>query len=489
MMKSEPRIKIFTEGSDTIGFGHLSRCSALYDEAVRQGVSVVLYIQVSDYDFAANSILKNRNYQIVNWQSVEYLRKNLNKNDFCIVDSYLATIEIYNEIAQISYKALYIDDYGRLDYPKGIVVNPSLSTEGINYPRKSDIEYLLGHEYIILRTPFIGQKKRILSPHIKNVLITMGGTDIKNMTEKITQQLAPQFPEIFFKIVSGKNSKELMLLRRFDNVEVYKNLIDQEMCNMMLQSDFAITATGQTIYELLAMKIPFIAIQTADNQRNNVNSLKKFVKKEMANPLVEDAAWQKMINILREVVDYSVLVNVSDAIENYIDGLGGERMIKRLIDKKTIIILKEVTLSDSDLLFCWANDEQVRKNAFNSEHIEYENHVAWLKNKINCKQTQMFIAYVDDTPIGQIRVEINSFGEGEIDYSIDSYFRGYGFGGKVLDHLISLFDGQKLKQITRLIGKVKNDNLASQKAFIKAGFHERKMDDYYSYSYELNRES
>ena len=97
-MKTEIKIKIFTEGSEKIGFGHLSRCAALYDEAIRQGFSAELFIQVSDYDFTTNSILSNRRYSVVNWQSKKYLQKNLDANDYCIVDSYLATLEIYEEV-------------------------------------------------------------------------------------------------------------------------------------------------------------------------------------------------------------------------------------------------------------------------------------------------------------------------------------------------------------------------------------------------------
>ncbi len=74
-MKTEIKIKIFTEGSEKIGFGHLSRCAALYDEAIRQGFSAELFIQVSDYDFTTNSILSNRRYSVVNWQSKKCLQK------------------------------------------------------------------------------------------------------------------------------------------------------------------------------------------------------------------------------------------------------------------------------------------------------------------------------------------------------------------------------------------------------------------------------
>lgn len=38
------RVIIFTEGGQDIGFGHLTRCSALYDEIDKRGIEVVLVI-------------------------------------------------------------------------------------------------------------------------------------------------------------------------------------------------------------------------------------------------------------------------------------------------------------------------------------------------------------------------------------------------------------------------------------------------------------
>lgn len=485
-MKTEIKIKIFTEGSEKIGFGHLSRCAALYDEAIRQGFSAELFIQTSDYDFTANSILSNRRYSVVNWQSKKYLQENLDANDYCIVDSYLATLEIYEEVSKKSRKALYLDDYARIDYPRGIIVNPSLSTDGLYYPQKLDREYLLGRDYIILRTPFLNKKKSY-NPKIKRILITMGGTDIIQLTDRITCQLAPQFPKISFDIVSGKNSEIHMKLKHYDNVKVYNNLTDQEMCDMMLKSDFAITAAGQTIFELMALEIPFFVIQTAENQSNNINSLKKLLKKEWYITLGETNGLEKVEEILKKAINCLDLTVNLLLIESLIDGLGSKRIVKELINEKPLILLRRVNISDCDLLFRWVNDLEVRKNAFNSNRILYKDHVSWLKRKINNKQTEMYIAYADEKPIGQIRLEINNLGEGEIDYSIDPCYRGQGYGGMLLDRLINFLAEQK--QTNCIIGKVKRDNLASQKAFIKTGFSEEKMDDYFVYSYDLNSES
>ena len=46
---------------------------------------------------------------------------------------------------------------------------------------------------------------------------------------------------------------------------------------------------------------------------------------------------------------------------------------------------------DEDLYLNWANDDDVRKNAFNSEKITSENHHRWFSKKIKESDTLMLV--------------------------------------------------------------------------------------------------
>ena len=61
-----------------------------------------------------------------------------------------------------------------------------------------------------------------------------------------------------------------------------------------------------------------------------------------------------------------------------------------------------------DLLFSWVNDEMVRKNSFNTEPITYQEHTRWFKNKLNSDRSFIFICYVGERPVGQIRVDVDN---------------------------------------------------------------------------------
>ena len=81
------------------------------------------------------------------------------------------------------------------------------------------------------------------------------------------------------------------------------------------------------------------------------------------------------------------------------------------------LYLRKVEYSDMDLLYKWANDTATRKNSFNSDAISYKDHVRWFNSMMGDDSVLQFIMMNGDTPVGQIRLNING-DEAEIGYSI-----------------------------------------------------------------------
>ncbi len=132
--------------------------------------------------------------------------------------------------------------------------------------------------------------------------------------------------------------------------------------------------------------------------------------------------------------------------------------------------LRKVTPTDIDILFEWVNEKEVRQNAFDTHVITYEEHMAWFNRMINDTNQMQYILMLSDKPVGQVRLTIKGT-EAEIDYSISKSVRGCGYGGQVIC-LIK----EKLKEdypfIQKLIGRVKSENIASYRCFIKNEFEE-----------------
>nr|WP_294859562.1 GNAT family N-acetyltransferase [uncultured Fluviicola sp.] len=126
--------------------------------------------------------------------------------------------------------------------------------------------------------------------------------------------------------------------------------------------------------------------------------------------------------------------------------------------------LRRVNDEDALLLFDWANDPEVRNNAFNSDPIDWENHLKWFRGKLNNENSRIYILLDQSIPVGQIRFDREK-DNWLIDYSISSSNRGKGFGKKIVSLALEEFGPE-----TRLIAKVKPENAASLQVFKSNGF-------------------
>ena len=101
------KVMIFTEGGKRTGFGHISRCVALYDEVQRRGIQVELIVHSHD---ELCEIVGNREYTLINWYTSDVINQLIPSDSYCIVDSYIASKELYQEIKERATSTLFLDD-------------------------------------------------------------------------------------------------------------------------------------------------------------------------------------------------------------------------------------------------------------------------------------------------------------------------------------------------------------------------------------------
>ena len=132
--------------------------------------------------------------------------------------------------------------------------------------------------------------------------------------------------------------------------------------------------------------------------------------------------------------------------------------------------LRDVTIGDARCLFEWANDKETRRNSFSEDEIKWENHIIWLKNKLEDSNCYFYILEDNDTKIGVIRLDVcKDLKEIMISYSIDHNMRNKGYGTQILmmaeKKLEDFFSGYVL------VGEVKSiDNRPSIRCFENNGF-------------------
>ena len=266
------KVAIITEGYQGTGYGHLTRCLSIYQAFEEKGIQP-LYI--ANCDEEGNKFIPNVNLLQMNWtDKSEELIDTITDSDIVVIDSYLAPIELYERIYKVVKKTVYIDDYLRLDYPPGVIVNGTIGAENLPYKKDNNHQFLLGIEYMPLRKEFwdiVINDKKIAENKIENVLITFGGQDIKKLTEQMIKFLNEHFSKYKIHSVIGNNRK--LDIASFKNIKLYNNLTAAEMKNLMLKCDVAISSASQTVYELFKSHVYIIAIGVADNQKNNINGL------------------------------------------------------------------------------------------------------------------------------------------------------------------------------------------------------------------------
>ena len=130
--------------------------------------------------------------------------------------------------------------------------------------------------------------------------------------------------------------------------------------------------------------------------------------------------------------------------------------------------MRRIVESDAQLIFEWANDDDVRSNAINTHKIKWEDHINWFNKKLCSVNTYMFIGFLQDKPVGQIRFDKEN-GDYIIDYSISKIHRGRGLGTEIVKEGIKILS-ELISKPFRVIAQVKEENIASIKVFTRLHF-------------------
>jgi UDP-2,4-diacetamido-2,4,6-trideoxy-beta-L-altropyranose hydrolase len=265
-------ILIFTESLSTTGLGHLGRCTALAEILIESGNKVEIILHSDGTGLGGDTKIP---IEVLNWKSENELNEicNRKKPNLIIVDSYLADTKNYTEISSKVSKLICVDDMQRIEYPKdAIILNPGFGGRFIDYDN-SRHKIFTGPGYALLRKPFREPiEYQPIRTNIERVLITVGGDDKKNIVPQLLTIVNTEFSNWKKEVIVGPSFKNLdKIIQNSDsNTFLHKGLSSLEIRDLMLDVDIAITAGGQTTYELAKCGIPMILMEIVENQRKNI---------------------------------------------------------------------------------------------------------------------------------------------------------------------------------------------------------------------------
>lgn len=466
------KVTILTEGGRGIGLGHITRCLSLYQAFEDYGVQAEILI---NGDESVMGLLGNIKHERFNWlvQNGDLFEK-IKGADIVIIDSYLAGLDLYVKISNMVNILACFDDDLRLDYPRGIIINGAVLAEQMPYPKRENVKYLLGTQYTPLRKEFWDVPPKHIRKKVETIMVTFGGSDIRNLTSRVLEMLIAAYPEIVKKIIitnGFQNTDEIKRLRD-GNTELIYCPDSAGMKQVMLESDIAITAGGQTLYELARAGVPAITVRVAENQLINVCNWEGIGFIENAG-LWSDKGLTEAIRCKLDLLKCAGGREHRSVIGNEIvDGAGSTRIVKKLLCEfhKQQIALRKATLKDDENIYNLANDDIVRANSFASDKISWEDHLKWFQGKLEDGRCFFFVVEIQHKFGGQVRFDITSENiVAEIGISLDESLRGLGLSSFIISE--SLNKLQKIQKNVQFVrARVKEDNVASIIAFERAGF-------------------
>ena len=330
------QVLIATEGSNQLGIGHVIRCMSLYQAFEDEGIQAEIIMYGDD---AAISIVRKATHIISHWiDDTKSLYEKARHADIVIIDSTLAPFKIYKSISSLTKVTVYFDDNKRIDYPKGIVINRTIHAELFDYKKKSDNVYLFGLKYLPLTKAFWYVPNKRISKQIQNMMISFGGSDPREMTPKVLKYINKKYPRMHKMIVIGKAFENVSQIKKLadSNSKLYYFPTGESIKNIMLKADIAISAGGQTLYELARIGVPTVGVAVVDNQLNNIKGLEK-VK------FLEFAGWWNDKNIMSSLTekidvlsDYKVRKEKSIIGRSLVDGYGSVRIANFLLGAASI---------------------------------------------------------------------------------------------------------------------------------------------------------
>jgi UDP-2,4-diacetamido-2,4,6-trideoxy-beta-L-altropyranose hydrolase len=322
--------KILTEGGNKIGIGHISRCISLYQVFIENGHNAQLIIN-GDESIYENLI--GIDNILINWmEEFDTVSKQLFQSDIIIIDSYLCSEKICEAISRKVKLSVFLDDFMRINYPKGIIINGALYANNLNYLKTPKYQYLLGAKYACLRKEFRNIIYKNINLNIESVVVTFGGGDNIYLNQLALNILNKELPKAKKTIIIGNKSLDISSLHKLSdkNTVILHKVTATEMKQIMTDSDIALSAGGQTAYELCRVGTPFVAIETANNQRYNLEALHKLDVINKPLKFSDIHIENNIVDYLRFLKDFRHRDDIRMKMIRIIDGKGPERIFKSI---------------------------------------------------------------------------------------------------------------------------------------------------------------
>jgi len=468
-------------GGNGVGLGHIMRCIAIAEAFREKNIDSTFVCSnypaviplIKMHGFAVDVLPLNTSPDT----DLQHTLQLLHDADIIIADDYGFPSSYLKGLSQNGQFIACLDDKMDRHLAVDVVIGNAYATHEDYHEKISHHALLLsGPKYLPLRTEYRNVIPREVKDKITRVLITCGGEDCLNVTQKVLDALQDEREIVLVVLVGGAYPFYNELKTRLETsglkFELHRNV--ENVMPIQQNVDVAITAAGTTVWELSAVGTPMVVIQTADNQSGTVEYIQKnqmgIVLGDHTN--VEGKAIRSALHRLR---DKKLREQLSKKCQSLISGNGSEHVCEALLnqyDKEKVTLRrvedKNPDNSDSKQLWEWRNDPVTREMSRNSEWIPWELHRDWYVKTMQDPNEVLLFADYHGKQMGTVRFDVEKKHSAEVSININPEMRGNGLGRKLLGAACRYgFHKLGLKEID---AEIKEKNVASIHIFESVGF-------------------
>ena len=355
-------IAIRTDASHAIGSGHLMRCLALASEMRKVGWKVVFVSSGREEKWI--DLIKGNNFECEviessldlchslhvdseepegNWQRDAVETKQVLKNrriGWLIVDHYGLGSYWESALRACTKNIMVIDDLADRKHDCDILVDCVYGRTHDNYfglvPSKC--EMLLGTKYALIRPEFCELRNKALkirSDHksIQRVLVSLGGVDKGNLTEKVINvlQRINWRTNIELDIVVGHGYQHISRIKKqIDSIpfEAKLNIGVNDMATRIINAEIGVGTFGVSTWERFCLGLPSVNIVSEANQLEAVEKLEQL---ECAGIVHMHLLENQIRSTINEIVsDTKIYRQLTKSCSRLVDGRGLFRVVSKL---------------------------------------------------------------------------------------------------------------------------------------------------------------
>lgn len=263
--------------------------------------------------------------------------------DWLIMDHYAFDARWQRAVLPTDTRLMVIDDLADRPHACDLLLDQNLGRQVSDYDALVPLECtrLVGPQFALLRPEFrqlrAASIARRRSSSLSRMLVTMGGVDSGNNMEDVLDALCRiELPAgLRVTVVMGAGAPYLAQIEaRLHSLPFDAELLIDvdDMAQLMVECDLAISASGLIVYELACMGVPMLLLPVSDIQRHVARRVAQITEAHVVEDWSINPVSQIASGIQSWLKDMNSRKTVDPDSNNLINGTGSLQVLRSIIE-------------------------------------------------------------------------------------------------------------------------------------------------------------